>query len=27
MTGERDLDALLRHMKPEMRPGIFVFCT
>ncbi|KJC34508.1 ACT domain-containing protein [Bradyrhizobium sp. LTSP857] len=26
MTGERDLDALLRHMKPEMRPGIFVFC-
>jgi uncharacterized protein len=27
MTGERDLDALLKHMKPEMRPGIFVFCT
>ena len=27
MTGERDLDALLRHMKPELRPGIFVFCT
>jgi hypothetical protein len=27
MTGERDLDALLRHVKPEMRPGIFVFCT
>ncbi|UPK16486.1 ACT domain-containing protein [Bradyrhizobium sp. 131] len=27
MTGERDLHALLRHMKPEMRPGIFVFCT
>jgi hypothetical protein len=27
MTGERDLDALLRDMKPEMRPGIFVFCT
>jgi uncharacterized protein len=27
MAGERDLDALLRHMKPELRPGIFVFCT
>ena len=27
MTGERDLDALLRQMKPEMQPGIFVFCT
>jgi uncharacterized protein len=27
MTGERDLDALLRNMKPEMRPGIFVFCS
>jgi len=27
MTGERDLDALLRHMKPELRPGTFVFCT
>ena len=27
MTGERDLDALLRHMKPEVQPGIFVFCT
>jgi hypothetical protein len=27
MTGERDLDALLRDMKPEMRPGIFVVCT
>ncbi|PSO30320.1 ACT domain-containing protein [Bradyrhizobium sp. MOS002] len=27
MTGGRDLDALLRNMKPEMRPGIFVFCT
>jgi hypothetical protein len=27
MKGERDLDALLRDMKPEMRPGIFVFCT
>jgi hypothetical protein len=27
MTGERDLTALLRHMKPELRPGTFVFCT
>ncbi|MET4295119.1 hypothetical protein ABIB06_006089 [Bradyrhizobium sp. LB8.2] len=27
MTGERDLDALLRHMKPEMRSEAFVFCT
>jgi len=27
VTGERDLRALLRHMKPEMRPGTFVFCT
>lgn len=27
MTGERDLGVLLRHMKPELRPGIFVFCT
>jgi hypothetical protein len=27
MTVERDLGALLRHMKPELRPGIFVFCT
>jgi hypothetical protein len=27
MTGERDLDALLRDMKPDLRPGIFVFCT
>ncbi|WP_426418610.1 ACT domain-containing protein [Bradyrhizobium genosp. A] len=27
MTPERDLAALLRHMKPELRPGIFVFCT
>ena len=27
MAGERDLDVLLRHMKPELRPGIFVFCT
>ena len=27
MTGERDLSALLRHMKPELQPGTFVFCT
>jgi hypothetical protein len=27
MTGERDLAALLRGMKPEMREGIFVFGT
>lgn len=27
MAAERDLAALLRHMKPELRPGIFVFCT
>lgn len=27
MAGERALDALLRHMKPELRPGSFVFCT
>lgn len=27
MTGECDLDALLRNMKPVMRPGTFVFCT
>ncbi|WP_092236109.1 ACT domain-containing protein [Bradyrhizobium sp. Gha] len=27
MTGERDLDALLQNMKPEMLDGIFVFCT
>ncbi|MDE5459944.1 ACT domain-containing protein [Bradyrhizobium sp. CSS354] len=27
MTGERDLNALLRDMKPDRRPGIFVFCT
>jgi hypothetical protein len=27
MTAERNLDALLKHMKPELRPGIFVFCT
>jgi hypothetical protein len=27
MAGERDLGVLLRNMKPELRPGIFVFCT
>lgn len=27
MTGERDLNALLKDMKPEMQPGAFVFCT
>ncbi|UPK24360.1 ACT domain-containing protein [Bradyrhizobium sp. 195] len=27
MTGECDLDALLKGMKPEMMNGTFVFCT
>ncbi|WBL75745.1 ACT domain-containing protein [Bradyrhizobium xenonodulans] len=27
MAAERDLDALLRDMKPELQAGIFVFCT
>lgn len=27
MTGERDLDALLRNTKPELLDGTFVFCT
>ncbi|MDA9424166.1 MULTISPECIES: ACT domain-containing protein [Bradyrhizobium] len=27
MTGERDLDALLSNMRPEILDGIFVFCT
>ena len=27
MAGERDLGSLLRHMKPALQPGIFVFCT
>ncbi|MDD1516679.1 MULTISPECIES: ACT domain-containing protein [Bradyrhizobium] len=27
MTGERDLDALLSNMKPEILDGIFAFCT
>jgi uncharacterized protein len=27
MAGELDFQALLTGMKPEMQPGIFVFCT
>lgn len=27
MAAERDLDALLRHMEPELQSGTFVFCT
>lgn len=27
VTGERNLDALLRNMKPDILEGIFVFCT
>lgn len=27
MSGERDLQRLLRGMRPEMRSGVFVFCT
>ena len=27
MTGERDLDALLKNIRPELQPGTFVFCT
>lgn len=27
MAGERDLKTLLRNMKPELRDGVFVFCT
>jgi hypothetical protein len=27
MASERDLATLLKHMKPELRPGVFVFCT
>lgn len=27
MAAERDLAALLRQMKPELQPVIFVFCT
>ena len=27
MPTERDLTTLLKNMKPELQPGIFVFCT
>jgi hypothetical protein len=27
MPAERDLTALLKNMKPQTQPGIFVFCT
>lgn len=27
MPTERDLSALLKNMKPQLQPGIFVFCT
>ena len=27
MAAKRDLTALLQNMKPELRPGTFVFCT
>lgn len=27
MTGERNLDTLLRTMTPELQEGVFVFCT
>ena len=27
MSGERNLDALIAHMAPQVRPGVFVFCT
>ncbi|MBK3662872.1 ACT domain-containing protein [Bradyrhizobium diazoefficiens] len=27
MQAERDLTTLLKNMKPELQPGIFVFCT
>lgn len=27
MTGERNLKILLQSMKPEMQPGVFVFCS
>ena len=27
MTGESNLDVLLRNMKPEVVPGEYVFCT
>ncbi|MDH6258025.1 ACT domain-containing protein [Bradyrhizobium sp. BR13661] len=27
MPAERDLTALLKNLKPQLQPGIFVFCT
>jgi hypothetical protein len=27
MAAERELAALLKHMKPKLQPGVFVFCT
>jgi hypothetical protein len=27
MAGELELDALLKNMKPELHPDLFVFCT
>lgn len=27
MPAERDLTALLKNIKPQMQPGLFVFCT
>ena len=27
MSGERNLDVLIEGMKPELRDGVFVFCT
>jgi hypothetical protein len=27
MTGEKDLDKLLKTIKPEQQPGDYVFCT
>lgn len=27
MSGERDLDRLLRHLAPTLHPQVFVFCT
>ena len=27
MSGERNLELLLQNMKPEMKDGVFVYCT
>lgn len=27
MSGERDLQVLLSHLRPDRRPGCYVFCT